>query len=243
MVALNRNKVVSDNYKSIDANVEGNESSDDNSHAASISLSQEKHNESLESSNTREVFSYLAILLVGIVVGIASSSYFLEMKYASTYQTLFNDYRRSNEELQQRYSTSLQKLENKLFEAKSLSTSCEQESNQLLKQLQQFTNLEKKYSLMKNEQAQVIQERERAANELVLASKRIKQYENEIQLLNRHRRKDEEQLKHTEELKGKIKAQDHQLQKLRQNFSVWENEVHRLQDAVSLSSLRSLQQR
>ena len=243
MVALNRSKIVSDKYRSVVPSEEGNESNDGSDHVASISLSQEKHNESLESSTIRESFCLLAMLLGGIVVGLASSHYFLEMKYASSHRTVANDFRRSYEELQQRYTSSLQKLENKLFEAKSLSSSCEQDSNQLRKQLLQFTNLEKKYNLMKNEQSQVIEEKDRVKNELTLARRTLDQYESKIKLLNQNRRKNEEELKHTEELKGRIKGQDHQMQKLRETSSLWENEVQRLQSAISMSSLRSLQKR
>lgn len=243
MVALNRSKIVSDKYRSVVPSEEGNESNDGSDHVASISLSQEKHNESLESSTIRESFCLLAMLLGGIVVGLASSHYFLEMKYASSHRTVANDFRRSYEELQQRYTSSLQKLENKLFEAKSLSSSCEQDSNQLRKQLLQFTNLEKKYNLMKNEQSQVIEEKDRVKNELTLARRTLDQYESKIKLLNQNRRKNEEELKHTEELKGRIKGQDHQMQKLRQTSSLWATEVQRLQSAISMSSLRSLQKR
>lgn len=243
MVALNRSTHFSEKYRPVLPSEEGNESSDGDDHAASISLSQEKCNESLESSTIREYFSHLCILLVGIVVGLASSRYFLEMKYTSSYRTVSNDYRRSYEELQQRYTSSLQKLENKLFEAKSSSSSCDEDSKQLRKQLLQFTNLEKKYNLMKNEQSQVIEEKDRVANELILAKRSMNKYESQIQLLIENRRKNEEELKHTKELKGRIKVQDHQMQKLRQNYTLWENEVQRLQSAISMSSLRSLRQR
>lgn len=247
MVAINRDKVVSDKYRFIHSNIEEHESSDGSastaSHSVSPSLSQEKCNERVESSPLRESFSHLAILLVGIVVGLASSYYFLEVKYATSIQTLSNEYRHSHDELQQRYTTSLQKIENKLFEAKSSSSSCERESRQLQKQILQFSSLEKKYNLMKIEQSQLVRERDRVTNELTHARRTINEYENEIKLLSQHRRKNEEQLKYTVELKNRIKGQDQQLQKLRQNFPLWENEVQRLHDAVSITSLRSLQQR
>merc|ERR1712113_552998 len=110
-----------------------------------------------------------------------------------------------------------QKLENKLVEAKSVSSLCEQDSEQLRKQLLKFTNLEKKYNFMRNEKSQLIEEKDRVANELTLARKSINQYESKIKFINQNRRKNEEELKHTEELKGRIKGQDQQMEKLRQN--------------------------
>lgn len=130
-------------------------------------------------------FLYIIFIASGFFIGFFCSSYMLEIKYKSAFDSLSADNQQSHKELQQSYVKTLAKIEKQLDEAKRLGSKCDDENVLMRKKIKQITKTDQNFESLNSSYFQRVKEEKEVGEKLEVALKELKAKDDRIIELNR----------------------------------------------------------
>lgn len=189
---------------------------------------------------------YIIFLTAGAFIGFYSSSHVLAKRYTSAFDTVSADFQKSYRDLQQNYADTLAKIEKQLDEAKRLGFKCDDENSFMKKKLKTITKTDQNFDSINKSYLQTLKEKNDVDEQLDVAIRDLKFNEDQVSHLNRickesgnspHPRNTDQHLE------MRLNDQSHQINILKEKDINHDNLLESTKEAMSLSSLRRLNQR